>query len=62
MDVTYAIDKVYITELNDVIKRHNNVITICQMSANKVTALLKNLLSEMKCVQEKESTVVVRGR
>ena len=62
MDITYAIDKVYVTERNDVIKRHNNVITIWWMSTTEVTALLKNLHSEMKGVQEKESIMGVRGR
>ena len=55
MDVMYAIVMVYVTERNDVIKRHSNVITIWQ------TALLKNLRSEMKGVQEKESIMGVRG-
>ena len=62
MDVTYAIFKVYITEHNNVIKHHRNLITIWRMSAVKVTALLKNLHSEMKSVQEKESSMGVRGR
>ena len=62
MDVTYAIVKVYVTERNHVIKCHSNVITIWQTSAIKVTALLKNLHSEMKGVQEKESIMDVRGR
>ena len=62
MDVTYAIVMVYIIERNDVIKHHSNVITIWRTSAIKVAALLKNLLSEMKGVQEKESITGVRGR
>ena len=41
MDVTYAIVKVYVTERNDVIKRHSNVITIWRTAAMEVTALLK---------------------
>ena len=49
MDITY------VTERNDVIKCHSNVITIWQTSTIKVTVLLKNLHSEMKGVQEKES-------
>ena len=53
MDVTYVIVKVYVTEHNDVIKRHSNVISIWRTSANEVTALSKNLLSEMNGVQEK---------
>ena len=53
MDVTYTIVKVYVTERNDVIKRHSNVITIWRTSAIEVAALLKNLRSEMKGVQEK---------
>ena len=45
------------------IKRHNNVITIWQMSAIEVTALFKkNLHSEMKAVAEKEFIMGVRGR
>ena len=38
------------------------VITICRTSAIEVTALLKNLRSEMKGVQEKESIMGVRAR
>ena len=57
MDIMYAIIKVYATEHNDVINRHNNVITIWQTSAIEVTSLLKNLHSEMKGVQEKESVM-----
>ena len=52
MDVTYAIFTLYVTERNDVIKRHS-VITLWRTSAIEVTALLKNLRSEMKGVQEK---------
>ena len=48
----YATIKVYVTERNDVIKRHGNVITIWQ----------KNLHSETKGVQEKESVMGLRGR
>ena len=62
MDITYAIIKVYITEHNDVIKRHSNVIAILLRSITEVTALLKNLRSEMKGVQEKVSIMGVRGR
>ena len=62
MDVTYAIVKIYITELNDVIKRHSNVITVWWTPAIEVTALLKNLCLEKKGVQEKESIIDVRGR
>ena len=36
-------------------KRHGNVIIVWQTSAIEVTALLKNLRSGMKGVQEKES-------
>ena len=61
MDVTYTIVKVYVTERNKVIKCHSNVITIWRMSAMEVTALSKNLRSEMKDVQEKESIMGVRG-
>ena len=52
MDITYAIVKVYVTERNDIIKRHGKVITIWRTSAIKLTALLKNLRSEMKGVQD----------
>ena len=57
MDVAHAIVKVYVTERNDIIKPHSNVITIWRSSAIEVTALLKKLRSEMKGVQEK-----TRGR
>ena len=50
LDVTYAIVKVYVTERNDIIKHHSNVIAI--WSAIEVNALLTNLRSEMKGVQE----------
>ena len=40
MDVTFTIVKVYVTERNDVIKRHSIVITIWRTSAIEVTALL----------------------
>ena len=49
MDVTHAIVKVYVTDRNDVIKRHSNVL---------VTALVKHLRSEMKGEQEKGSIMV----
>ena len=62
MDVTFAIVKVNVTERNDVIKRHSNVITIWRTSAVEVTALLKTLRSKIKGVQEKESIIGVRGR
>ena len=58
MDVTYAIVKVYVTERNDVIKSHSNVITIWWTSATEVNAL-KILRSEMKGVQEKESIMAL---
>ena len=62
MDVRYAIVKVYITERNDVIKCHSNVIIIWRTSAIEVTVLLKDLPPEMKGVQEKEFIMGVRGR
>ena len=63
MEVTHAIVKVYVTERNDVIKRHSNVITIWRLTAIEATALLKkHLRSEMKGVQEKESIIGVMGR
>ena len=63
MDVTYAIVKVYVTDHNDVIKCHSNIITtIWWTSAIKVTVLLKTVRSEMKGVQEKEFIMGVRGR
>ena len=61
MDVTYAIVKVYVIERNDVMNRHSNVTTMCRTSAIKVTASLKNLRSEMKGVQEKESIMGLGG-
>ena len=54
--------KVYITERNDVIKRHSNSITVWRTSAIEVTALLKHPRSEMKGVQGKESVISVRSR
>ena len=62
MDVTYGIVKVYVTERNDVIKCHGNVITIWWTSTIEMIALIKNLRSEMKSVQEKESIIGMRGR
>ena len=63
MVVRYAIVKIYVIERNDVIKRNSNVITIWHTSAIEVTAILKkNLRSEIKGVQEKESIMAVRGR
>ena len=62
MAVTYAIVKVFVTERNDVIERHSNVITIWRTSAIEVNALLKHLCSEMKGVREKELIMGVRGR
>ena len=53
-DATYAIVKIYVTERNDAIKRHSNVITIWRTSEIEVAALLKNLRSETKNGQEKE--------
>ena len=58
MHVTYAIVKVYVTECNDVIKRHSYGITIWRTSAIEMTTLLKNLRLEMKGMQEKESVMV----
>ena len=52
----------YVTGRNDVIKCHSNVITIWWMSAIEVTALVKNLHSEMKGMQEKVAITGVRGR
>ena len=52
MKVTYAIVKVDITEHNDVIKRHNNVITIWRTPAIEVTELLKIYSQNLKVVQE----------
>ena len=57
MDVTYAIIKVYVTERNDVIKRHRFVITIRRKSAIEMTAFFKkNLRSEINGVQKKKKT------
>ena len=55
MEVTYVIVKVHVNERNDVFKRLSNVIIIWRTSAIEVTALLQNLRSEMKGVQETES-------
>ena len=60
MDVMYTIIKVYVTERYDVIKRHNNVITIWRTSAVELTAVLKNQCLEMRGVQEKESIIGLR--
>ena len=60
MDATYAIVKIYVTECNDVIKRHSNVFTILRTSAIEVAASLKNLYSEMKNGQEKEFIINMR--
>ena len=54
--------KVYVTECSDVIEWHSDVVTIWRTLAIKVTALLKNLRSEMKDVQEKESIIGMRVR
>ena len=62
MNVEYAIVKVYVTDRNDVIIRHSNVIKVRRMSAIEVTAFLKILRSEMKVEQEKESIMVKRGK
>ena len=62
MDVMYAIVKGYVIERNDVFKRHSNVITILRTSAIKLNALLKNLRSELKGVQENESFIGASGR
>ena len=59
MDVTYAIIEVYVTIHNDVIKRNSTDITIWRTSAVKLTALSKNIRSEMKDVQAKEKHIVV---
>ena len=59
MAVTYAIVKVFVTERNDVIERHSNVIIIWRTSAIEVNALLKYLRSEMKGVQEKKNLLWV---
>ena len=61
MDFNYAIVNVYITERNDVIKRHSNAITISRTSAIESTAISETS-SEIKGVQEKDSIFGVRGR
>ena len=60
--VTLALGLIGKWTLRDIIKCHSNVITIWQTSAIEVTALLKNLGSEIKGVPEKESIIGVRGR
>ena len=62
MDFTYAIVKVYVTERNDVIKRHSNVITVWQASVIWVTALLEKSTFRNKRCEEKESITGVRSR
>ena len=62
MDVTYPIVKVYVTQLNDIIKCYSNVSAIWRTSATEVTALLKYLHLEIQGVQEKESIMGVRVR
>ena len=62
MDAMFVIVKVYVTERNNVIKRHNDVIAIWRTTAIEVTALLKSLLSEMKGIQDKEFIMGVRSR
>ena len=57
-----AIVKVYVTERNDIIKRHSNIFTIWRTPVIGMTALLKDLRSEMKDVQEKKYIMGVRGR
>ena len=55
MDVMYAIFKVYVSERNDVIKRHNNVIAIWRTSAIEITALLKSLCTKNEsCAKKKK--------
>ena len=61
MDITNTII-VNITECNDVIKHHSNVITIWQTSIIKVNALSKHLHLEMKGMQEREFIMGVRDR
>ena len=60
MDVTYAIIKVYVTERNDVIKRHSNDFTIWQTSAIEVTALLKTYFQRWKVSKKKNLSWVWR--
>ena len=53
MDVTYAIVKVNVTERNDFIKRHGNVITILRTSAIEVTGLLKIYIQKEKSARKR---------
>ena len=63
MDIKYAIVKLYVTERNDIIKRHSNAIRIWRNSAIKVIELLKEKMrSEMNNMQEKGSIMGVRDR
>ena len=63
MDVTYAIVKIYVTERNDVIKRHSNVITILRTSEIKVAALLKIYVQKWKpCKKKNPSWVWKKNR
>ena len=57
-----AIVKVYVTEDYDAIKRHSNVSAILRTTATGVTALSKNLHSEMKGLQENGFIMGLRGK
>ena len=57
----FAIVKIYVPELNDVIKHHSNVITIWRTSEVEVTALLKQYVQKWKMCKNKESIIGVRG-
>ena len=61
MGVTYAIFKVGVTELNDVIKHHRNVITIWRTSAIEMTALLKKIYVQKWKVCKKKNLSWVLG-
>ena len=61
MDVPYATVKVYVTERNDAIKCHSNVITIWRRQQIEVR-IIENLRSEMKGVQENDSIMGVSDR
>ena len=53
MDVIYAILKVYVTEHNDIIKRHSNVITIWQVSNWSDCIIKKPTFRSKKCANKK---------
>ena len=63
MDVTYAIVKVYVTGRYDVIKRHSNVITICERQQLKWLHYKKNIyVQKWKLCKKKKNVSIMGGR